>query len=174
MAVEAVQELAHPLQELQALVLGQADRFRRNIPLETDESRDERERVVALVRVPGNTEVGDTTENLRDIIIVTQISVEEGPGWRRGAEDLQIIFIFADGRHRFRQPDVDSRVCNHASVAASRSGAEWEGMVNVKLSVATLDDEPRLVGRKHRARAMEFCDIQGTPPGYPEERERSE
>ncbi len=88
MAIKTVQELAHPLQELQALVLGQADRFHRNVPLEADESCDERECVVTLVWVPGNTKMGDTTEDLRDIVVVTQIPIEKSPGRRRSTENL--------------------------------------------------------------------------------------
>jgi hypothetical protein len=72
---------------------------------------------------------------------------------------FQIIFIFADWCDSFFNPDVNSGVTNHASIATSTAEAKWIAMVDPKIAWMTLNDQPWFVVRYDRTSSVELCDI---------------
>lgn len=148
-------------QIFKSLTLRKGDLPLSEVPGETNECEYRSEGWGSLFWMPGNTERGDSAEDLLLVVGVCEVTVRERAIDDRIAEGGNIILIFEDWVNTFCSPDVDDCICNHTGVAACRRGTEGDRMVNEELALTPLEDKPRFMVRKGRAGAVEFRNIDG-------------
>ena len=118
----------------------------REVPRKTDVHLDEEEVGVAFLSMPGNTKWRDSRLGLSLVIRITVGTAGERAFRNGSAKNIDIILIFENRTDTCTSPDIDYRISDHTSIAASGSSTERMYVVNIELVMnQTLDDEPRFV-----------------------------
>jgi len=75
---EVVEETTDTFVKFESLSLREADKFIRDVPLETDEHCNECKVVVSLLLMPGDAQGFDTTEDFGTIVIIAEVAFDKG------------------------------------------------------------------------------------------------
>ena len=100
-------------------------------------------------------------ESFRAVVLEAVDAVNEWSIRYRKTEDIEIIFIFQYRFYTFCYPYVNDSICDHACITAGTGGTERVIVINVKLIVAPLQDQPWFVVWSNGASAMELGNIKG-------------